>query len=159
PAGRARVALAAAFGQVPDWQDSAKPRPAPTDYAARQENQATWLRSHAMRLGYDARAAAEARFGGSPAFNTGVPHPHLFERAPQRDLVEALYAKAGLSVEADLRAVDDAPRVAADPRALAELRRLAVFDGALAAPVLTLHVTGAEGVPVGAERAYADVVR
>lgn len=159
PVGRARVALAAAFGQVADWLDPARPRPAPTDHAGRQQNQAAWLRFFVMSLWLDARAAAERRAGGSPAFNIGVSYRDLFSRAPQRDLVEALYAQAALDLDADLRAIDDTPRVAADSGALDYLRRNISLDGRLAVPVLTLHTTADGAAPVAFARAFGEAAR
>jgi hypothetical protein len=45
PAGRARLALAAAVGDVPGWFDPAAPPPAPDDYPAQQAAQLRWLTS------------------------------------------------------------------------------------------------------------------
>ncbi|HET8629613.1 MAG TPA: hypothetical protein VFL91_19520 [Thermomicrobiales bacterium] len=158
PAGRARVALAAALGQIADY-GQAPPHPAPTDYAARARNQADALGYYVVRLWTATRASAEQKARGNPAFTTGVRYRDLFARAAQRDIAETLYTVAGLDLDADLRALDDAPRIAADPRALEYVRRFIVLDGKVAMPILTLHTIGDPAAPVAAERAYADAVR
>lgn len=158
PIGRARVALAAALGQIADY-GRVPPRPTLTDYAARARNQAESLWFFVLRLWTATRASAEQKAGGNPAFTTGVRYRALFARAAQRDIAEALYEEAGLDLAADLRALDDAPRIAADPSALEYVRRFIVLDGKITMPVLTLHTIGDDAAPVAAERAYADTVR
>lgn len=157
PAGRARVALAAALGQVADY-GQATANPASTDYAARAQNQASALEYFVVSLWTATRASAEQKAGGNPAFTTGVRYGDLFARAPQRDIAEALYAAAGLDLDADLQALDAAPRIAADSRALEYIRRFIVLNGKVTAPVLTLHTIGDPAAPVAAEQAYADTV-
>jgi hypothetical protein len=158
PIGRARVALAAALGQIADY-GQVPPRPTLTDYAARARNQAESLWFFVLRLWTATRASAEQKAGGNPAFTTGVRYRALFARAAQRDIAEALYEEGGLDLAADLRALDDAPRIAADPSALEYVRRFIVLDGKITVPVLTLHTIGDDAAPVAAERAYADTVR
>ncbi|HEY8599211.1 MAG TPA: hypothetical protein VIL85_12315 [Thermomicrobiales bacterium] len=158
PQGRARLALAAAFNQVPDWYDPATARPAATDYAARQRNQAAWLANPALPFAFGLRAEMEARAGGNPSFNVGVNYRELFARSADRDLVEALYAESGLDLAADLAAIDAAPRIAADPQALDYLQRYITFNGKLAVPVLTLHTLADGLVAAEGETAYRDVV-
>ena len=41
--GRARIALAAALGDLPGWFDPLSKEPASTDYAAQEKNQYDWL--------------------------------------------------------------------------------------------------------------------
>lgn len=158
PAGLARVALAAAFGQGEDTVIGGL-LPAPTDYAARARSQATALQLYLLGLWTNTRASAETKAGGNPCFNTGVAYRDLLARSPQRDLVEFLYHDAALDLDDDLAALDAAPRIAADPPALDYLRRNIVLDGDLAVPVLTLHTTGDGAAAVGAETVYADTVR
>ena len=158
PQGRARLALAAAFNQVPDWYDPATARPAATDYAVRQKNQAAWLANPLLPFAFGQRAEVEARAGGNPSFNVGVNYRDLFARSADRDLVRALYAEAGLDLAADLAAIEAAPRLAADPQALDYLRRYIVFDGKLAVPVLTMHTLADGLVAAEGETAYRDVV-
>ena len=158
PQGRARLALAATFDQTPDWYDPTAPRPAATDYAARQAHQAAWLNNPAFPFAFAFRAELEARAGGNPSFNTGVSYRDLFARSNMRDLAAALYREAGLDLDADLDAIDSAQRIPADPDALNYLQRYIVFNGKLPIPVLTLHTVADGLVAPEGERAYRDVV-
>ncbi len=159
PEGRARLALSLAVGNVPDWFDPAGPEPARDDYAARLQNQALWAQRVNFPFLFALRAELEARAGGNPSWSVGVDYREQLARSAERDLVEALYAQAGLSLEADLQALATAPRITQDNRAAEYLIRNIVFNGQIAIPVLTLHTTDDGLVPVQNEQAYADVVR
>ena len=57
--------------------------------------------------------------------------------------VKALYAQAGLSLDADLASLKSAPRISADANAVQYLTTNIVFNGDLdGRPLLTLHTTG-----------------
>ena len=74
--------------------------------------------------------------------------------------MKALYAEAGLSLDADLATLGSAPRIAAEPGAVQYLTDNIVFDGDLSGrPVLTLHTTGDGLVVDQNEQAYSDVVK
>jgi hypothetical protein len=74
--------------------------------------------------------------------------------------VQGLYAEAGLSLAADLAALQAAPRIAADPAAVGYLTRNIAFDGQLGGrPVLTLHTTGGGWVVNQNEQAYRSAVK
>src|SRR5262249_45541151 len=55
-------------------------------------------------------------------------------------------------------ALNNASRIAADPAALDYLSQNIIFNGQIQVPVLTLHTTDDDIVPVENEQAYADVV-
>ncbi|MFD0853434.1 hypothetical protein ACFQ07_14445, partial [Actinomadura adrarensis] len=105
------------------------------------------------------RAATEKRTGGNPSWNTGVDYRTLLTRSTQRDLVKRAYREAGLDLAADLRRLNAAPRVKADPGAVAYLNRYGTPNGRTPWPVVTLHSTGDGTVPSGNERRYAELVR
>jgi hypothetical protein len=105
------------------------------------------------------RAELEARAGGNPSWNTGVNYRTQLAHSVNQDEVVALYAQAGLNLDADLAALQNAPRIAADPAAVDYLKQNIVFNGQIQMPVLTLHTTGDGLVPVEDEQAYASVVR
>ena len=158
PEGRARVALAASLGQIPDRFGPRSTWPNPEDHAARATAQAAWLSFFVLPLSIRTRANAAKRAGGNPTWNEGIAYGELFERAPLRGLVEALYDQAGVDLAADLRALDETPRTAADSQAVDYLRRYVVFRGEVGVPVLTLHET-ADGAAIPAnEAAYAAAV-
>jgi len=156
PQGRARLALIAAIGYLPGWFNPLEPEPAPADYATQVANQASWEGvDFAYVFAY--RAELEQRAGGNPSWNTGVDYRQAFAASPDRAETEALYQQAGLDLNADLARLQSAPRISADPAAVAYLDQNLTFNGVLAVPVLTLHTTGDGLVVVANEAAYADV--
>jgi pimeloyl-ACP methyl ester carboxylesterase len=159
PQGRARIALAAAVTDLPGWFSAASPEPAPTDYATRELNQFLWNQQVDFLFGFALRAELEARAGGNPSWNTGVDYRALLAKSVNRDEVLALYAAAGLDLEQDLRALDAAPRIAADRDAVRYLVNWIVFGGDVKHAVLTLHTTGDGLVPNQDEEAYGWLVR
>jgi len=159
PQGRARLALAAAVGDTPGWFQPGTPEPPARDFADRERNQFLWDQNPDFFFLFALRRELELRAGGNPSWNTGVSYREQLERSANRDEVRALYRGAGLDLEADLRALAAAPRIAASPAAVDYLRRFIVYDGRLHQPVLTVHTTGDGLVPNQNEQAYASVVR
>ncbi len=159
PVGRARIALVAAMYNIPGWNDPASAEPAKDDFATREEQQYRWLKNTDQSFMFIRRAELEARAGGNPSWNTGVDYLHRIDNSPERDTVSAMYEAAGLSLEADLQTVDDAPRISADADATAYLNQYASLTGDVRMPVLTLHTTSDGLVPVPNEQAYASSVR
>lgn len=158
PAGRARTALAAALHNIPAWTDANAPEPAPGDHEAAQRNQYAALRG-TVYVGLSWRQEAETWAGGNMSWNTRVDYGRMLARSSIRAEVEALYASAGLSLAEDLATLARAPRITADPHAVAYMARNLSFTGRLPIPLLTIHTTGDALVPVQVQRAYADAVR
>ncbi|MBV9950364.1 MAG: hypothetical protein JO291_00325 [Acidimicrobiia bacterium] len=159
PKGRARLALAAAVGDIPGWVDADAPEPAAEDVATQQRNQFRTMHDTTAVLGLLERAEFEARAGGNPGFNTGVDYADLLHRSTDRHEVERLYAQAGGHLGADLQALADAPRIPADPGAVHYLERFASFTGDLRRPVLTLHDEADPLAPVENDQAYLATAR
>jgi hypothetical protein len=109
--------------------------------------------------GLHIRADLERRAGRNYSWNTGVDYRQQLERSIDRVQVYALYELAGLDLDADLRSLDAAPRVQADPQTIPYLNEYVLLDGHLQIPVLTLHTTGDGAARVQEEAAYANVVR
>ncbi len=159
PEGRARLGLAAAIGNIPGWYDPGSPEPAPDDVDARLHNQVAWLDEPGCFVYFAARAQVELQSGGNPSWNAGVDYRELLAGSIGRDLVEPRYERAGLDLSGDLATLAGAPRVDADPQAVAYLERHIVFTGQLGGlPVLALHTDGDGLVTPDNSRAYADVV-
>ena len=158
PEGRARLALAAALFNLPDWYQPGTQRPARDDYAARQQQQFLALQFQlAFIFGF--RQEVEQRAGGNPSWNAGVDYGRLLARSGSRDVVKALYRGSSLELRDDLRRLARGPRVRADPQATRYLIRNVVYDGRVRVPVLTVHTT-ADGLVVSPhERAYRDTLR
>jgi len=156
--GQARVALTAALADLPGWFDPLSPEPPRTDYADQIANQFLWLAEVDFPFAFALRAELEARAGGNPSWNTGVNYEQHLKHSVDYAEVQALYAAAGLSLEADLATLQKAQRIKADPGAVAYLSDYIIYNGQLPFPVLTMHTTGDGLVPVENERAYRYVV-
>jgi len=159
PQGRARIALSAALADVPGWFDPARPEPAANDYAAREINQFNWDNNPDFLFGFFGRAELEARAGGNFSWNTSVDYRVQLSHSSDKAEVIALYAAAGLDLNKDLDSLNAAPRIAANPSAVAYVAKYITYNGDLNLPVLTMHTTGDGLVEVTDENAYASVVR
>jgi len=158
-AGKARIALAAALGDTPGWFTPLSPEPARTDYASQEANQFQWFSQVDFPFIFAFRAELEARAGGNPSWNTGVNYVRQLAKSADRAEVRALYRQAGLSLRADLRTLNRASRISADPAAVSYLARNISFTGRITIPVLSMHTTGDGLVIPQNEQAYASVVR
>lgn len=158
PQGRARIALAAALSDVPGWFQTGSPEPAATDYASQEINQEAWLANVDGPFEFAFRAELEFRAGGNPSWNTDVNYLHQFAISAEGREVENLYKQAGLNLQSDLKALNAAPRIAADTGAVNYLKQYISFDGQISMPVLTMHTTG-DGLVINQnEQSYAQVV-
>jgi pimeloyl-ACP methyl ester carboxylesterase len=158
PQGQARIALGAALADVPGWFVPLSPEPAPTDFASQELNQFLWDQQVDFPFAFAFRSELEVRAGGNVSWNTGVDYRKQFAHSPDKDEVEALYQAAGLDLNADLDALNDAARISANPDSVEYLEHNIIFDGQIHIPVLTLHTTGDGLVVVENESAYKDVV-
>jgi pimeloyl-ACP methyl ester carboxylesterase len=157
--GQARIALIAALGDLPGWFDPTAPEPVATDYAGQEAAQARWESQVDFAFEFQYRAELEQRAAGNPSWNTDVDYAHQLAISANQVEVNALYQAAGLDLAADLKALNDGPRIVADPTAVAYLKRNISFDGNISVPVLTMHTTGDGLVVVQNETAYADAVK
>jgi pimeloyl-ACP methyl ester carboxylesterase len=158
PQGQARIALASALGDLPGWFDPSSPEPAPTDYTAQEANQFLWETEVDGPFAYAFRAELEARAGGNPSWTTGVNFAKQLSQSVDYAEVQALYRAAGLSLSADLATLNAAPKITADPGAVAYLKHNVTYTGDISMPVLTLHTTGDGLVVNEAENAYKSAV-
>jgi hypothetical protein len=163
PQGRARIALAAALGDLPGWFNPASPEPASTDFVTQEVNQFLWDQQVDFPFGFALRAELEFRASGNVSWNTGVDYRKQLAHSVNRNEVEALYKEAGLDLNADLDALNDSaqnPKTAinANPASVEYLEQNIIFNGQIHIPVLTMHTTGDGLVVVENERAYKNVV-
>lgn len=158
PQGRARIALTAALGDTPGWFTPFSPEPAANDFADQEINQFQWAANVDFPFLFALRAELEFRAGGNVSFNTGVDYRKQLAQSRDRDEVFALYQTAGLSLDADLEALNATPRIQANPEALKYLEQFIIFDGQIHIPVLTMHTTGDGLVVVENEQAYRKIV-
>jgi len=158
PQGRARIALSGALSDLPGWFAPLSPEPVATDFAGQEMNQFLWDQQVDFPFAFAFRAELEARARGNVSWNTGVDYRKQLDRSIGREQVHALYEQAGLDLDADLDALNDAARISAAPEAVEYLVRNIIFDGEIHIPVLTLHSTGDGLVVVQNESAYKRVV-
>ncbi|WP_370964319.1 hypothetical protein [Amycolatopsis sp. cg9] len=166
--GRARIALAAAIGQLPGWGLAAdgSPTPVPDARDADAVERGMYLALAGGPLPYlgqavSSRRAIEQLAGGNPSWNIGIDYVRqLALAAPeQQDAVRRLYARAGLDLRADLGRLAAEPRVPADPAAVRYLERGIVFTGDLRIPVLTVNGTGDQISTVAQQQSYGTLAR
>lgn len=153
--GRARVALAAALAQIPGWTDPDTLEPRADAYDDQLEQQA---KAFVMGV-FLPRADQERRAGGVFSWNTGVDYAAQLRAGGRRPLVQALYAKAGLDLDADLTTLAKAPRIAAEPAAVAYMSANYTISGDIKRPVLTIHNVGDGMTVVSTNAAYASAVK
>jgi len=156
--GRARLALVAALGDTPGWFTPLSAEPAATDFTGREANQFLWDTQVTFPFVFALRAELEARAGGNVSWNTGVNYASDLSKSADLREVRTLYKAAGLSLSTDLKTLDNASRIQADPRAVGYLTRNITYNGQLQVPVLTMHTTGDGLVVPENEQAYSSVV-
>jgi pimeloyl-ACP methyl ester carboxylesterase len=154
PQGQARTALAAALADSPGWIDPLLPPPSPTDYTTLEANQYQSL-GGIFLFYFTLRAELEQRAGGNPSWNTGVDYEKQVKLSTHYAEVQALYQAAGLSLDSDLKTLNNAARISADPGAVSYLSQNIAFNGEITVPVLTVHTEGDDVANVQNEQAYA----
>jgi pimeloyl-ACP methyl ester carboxylesterase len=158
PQGRARMALVSAMSDTPGWFTPGSPEPAATDYTAQEANQFQWASQVTFPFVFDFRADLEARAGGNPSWTTGVNFAAQLAGSTDRTEVAALYKAAGLSLDSDLRTLNEAPRISANPSSVRYLADNVAYTGRISVPVLTMHTTGDGLVVPENEQAYRQAV-
>jgi hypothetical protein len=160
-AGRARLALAMAFLNVPAWDpnDSASAAASgPPAQEAAQYGALTDSSDNVLDFIEGVRASIEQALGGQAAWTAGTNFAQLLADSPYAGEVESLYQAAGLNLKADLKTLTAHATIKADPAALQKLEATSVPTGRLAVPELDLHTIGDNIVPVQNENYYAELV-
>ena len=154
PAGRARVALATAWLNMPTWSDTQDTPPDPADAAAVASAQYDWM-TNALPFVIPARYYIEQAAGGNASWNAGVNYRTLLAGSPYRKTVEALYQQAGLNLAADLADLTRHADISADAAAVTSLAATSTVTGHLDVPTLDLHTVYDQLAPVEFENRYA----
>lgn len=158
PQGRARIALAAAYLNLPGWSPG-KDRPAATDWAGQEAQQYDWFAQGLLSFLEIPRYAMEQSVGGNNSWNQGVDYAGLFANSPHAPQVHALYQAAGLDLRADLSALTKGATITADPAAIRRAQQTSSAGQGLDVPLLDIHTTGDNLVPVEQENRFAARVR
>ena len=164
PEGRARMMLATTLGQWPMWSTGLVPKPDLDDIPALQHSV-----FHNVRDRYSNNPGGEARImfesaadGRQLSWNTDIDYRELYENGNEsyKAAVQALYAEAGLDLEADLDRVNAMARIEASPYALefwgAPGRN---HRGQPKIPLLRMHEIGDFQVPMAIVAGYEDLIR
>ncbi|WBO68549.1 alpha/beta hydrolase [Streptomyces camelliae] len=158
PQGRARIALAAAFLNLPAWAPGAD-RPGPADWAGQEEQQYAWFAQGILSFVEGGRYAVEQSAGGNNSWNQGVDYARLLAGSVHAPQVRALYQAAGLDLRADLASLTRGASITADPAAVRAAQRTSSAGQGLAVPLLDVHTVADNLVPVEQERQFGDRVR
>ncbi|MCT9113913.1 alpha/beta hydrolase [Streptomyces mirabilis] len=158
PAGRARIALAAAYLNLADWAPG-RQSPARDDFAGQEEQQYAWLAQGLLGFIVPARWSVEQSAGGNTSWNKGVDYAGLLRKSAHAKQVESLYRDAGLDLRTDLNRLTHGADITADPAAVAHLKRTSTAGQGLDVPLLDIHTTADQLVPVEQESAFAGRVR
>jgi hypothetical protein len=161
-AGRARLALALAFINVPTWDPSqTAPAPAsdPTAQEAAQYDVEFTGSFSTLDFIESGRVSIDQADGGSANWTAGTNFAAVLGRSPYQAEVAALYRTAGLNLRADLNDLTRHADITADQAAVRSLAETSVPTGHLAVPELDLHTIGDQLVAVQQENDYARQVR
>jgi pimeloyl-ACP methyl ester carboxylesterase len=154
-AGRARVALSAVLAGLPGWTDAKQPQPSAADYAAQQQEMA---KSFVLGI-YLPRADQEQRAGGVFSWNTGIDYREQLRRSGRYDMVQALYAGAGLSLDDDLQTLAKTPRIQADPAAVDYMKRYYTPTALPRVPLLAVQMIGDGMTSPSLQHGYAEAAK
>ena len=159
PLGRARLALAAAFEQLPAWADPSAPEPAADDCEEQFRQLLTCFQFAQFNFG---SYTIEQLAGGPVSWNTGVDYSALLERSGRKAFVAGMYALAGdgeAALARDLETLAAAPRVQASPEAVARAEKYLTYAAKLTGPVVNLDNIGDQVDPESGKYAYRDTLK
>ena len=167
--GRARLALSAAVEQLPAWADPRKPEPAADNYDAQFEQLMTCIEFAQFNFG---SYVIEQLAGGPFSWNDGTDYADLLDRCGRKDFVCAMYEKAAAEavsegssfsgeelLQKDLQALAAAPRIYADPAAVAQVEKILSYTGLIEGPVVNLENIGDQVDPESCKYAYRDTLK
>lgn len=157
-AGQARIALVGALLNETDWAEN-DTAPAPHDYAGQEAQEEQWMTSGGQLTFIEfGRYYIEQAAGGDSGWNVGVNYAQLLSRSVHFRQVAALYKTAGLDLNADLQNLDRGETFTPEAGSLASMEHTSTNTGRLAVPMLDIHTTADQLVPVEQEAAFAQKV-
>ena len=155
PQGRARVALAGALAGIPGWTKPGSAEPG----AGEHETQVEQIADALVRGVYLPRVDQERRAGGVFSWNRGVDYRRQLRSSGRAAMVDALYRKAGLNLEADLAALNAGATITASPKATAYMMRHYTPTARPAVPLLAVQAVGDGLTSPSLQQGYADAAR
>ena len=155
PQGRARIALSAVLGGLPGWTTPEDLEPAACDY----DGQVTQMAKTFVMGIMLPRQDQEGRAGGPFSWNTGIDYRAQLARSGRLDMVQALYRKAGLSLDKDLATLAAAPRIAAKPQAVAYMKAHYTPNAKPSVPLLAVQAIGDGQTSPSLQSGYFDAAK
>jgi pimeloyl-ACP methyl ester carboxylesterase len=152
PEGRARVALSGVLAGIPGWTSRDRTEPAAGDSEAQVDEMA---RAFVMGV-FLPRAEQEQRAGIGYSWTVGVDYRKQLALSGRRSFVEALYRKAGLSLDADLATLNAAPRIASVDAAKAYMLRNYTPNARPTVPLLAVQAKGDGATSPSLQRGFAE---
>lgn len=162
PEGRARIALAFTLGQWGAWLADDTPQPDLGDPDALQAAMYQSLLRLSHSPGGEARILFEnAAQGQQLSWNDDVDYAAFFESGNPalKKATETLYRKSTADLAADIRRINDAPRITASDHALefwGQPGRTVIGDPKI--PVIRLHMIGDYQIPYTLLQGYRSIV-
>jgi len=153
--GQARVALAAVLAGLPGWTTQDGTEPPADDMEAQVAEMAKTFVIGVMLPRQD----QEKRAGGAFSWNEGIDYRAQLRLSGRRGLVETLYRKAGLSLDADLAKLAKAKRVGAKPAAVDYMKDHYTPTAQPQVPLLAVQAIGDGQTSPSLQRAYFDAAK
>lgn len=151
-AGHARIALAAALLNTPDWLTGTTP-PKSHDYLGQEQQEAAWLPQQ-LAFVIGARPSIESAVGGNASWNVGVNYGKLISESAFYQQVSSLYRQAGLSLAKDTWNLTTHTKIKPDVAALRKLQATSTVSGHLQVPELNMHTISDQLSPIAYENWY-----
>jgi dienelactone hydrolase len=152
PQGRARIALAAALLNTSGWYWGENP---PTNPSNEETQQYQWLTSGMLSTIVNARYTIEQAAGGGTGTTAGLNWGGLLSMSWHQQEVQSLYTSAGLNINNDLATLQASTPYYPSQTALSWMQQHSTAGQYLAVPLLDLHTTSDQLVPVEHENAFA----
>lgn len=152
PQGRARISLAGVLAGLPGWTRPDRPQPAPADIEARISE----IAAHFVMGVFLPRSDQERRAGGAFSWNDGIDYREQLRLSEREAFVRAAYARAGLDLDADLAALQRAPRITARRDAVAYMKANYTPTARPSVPLLTMQAIGDGLTSPSLQRDYVD---
>ena len=152
--GRARLALVAALLNTPTELDGVDADNPDALAAAQAKLVLDTLPTVIQRRHTIVNAA-----GGDSGWTAGVDYSRLLQSSAQRQLVEHMYATAGLDLNGDLSALTANADIEPSSQGLQWMLRTSTPTGELQVPLLATHTTVDLLAPIEYQEEYAETVR
>lgn len=151
PAGRARIALAAALAGIPAWVPA---QPGETREHLFERQLAVVSGAFPMGV-FLPRAEQEQRAGGNFSWNTDLDYAAQLAKSGREEFVRHFYRQAGLDLAADMAALARAPRISAAGPAVGYMAAHYTPTGRPRVPLLAVQALGDTVTSPSLQEGYA----